>query len=608
MKVPNLSQYKYFAIDTETTGLQYKKDKVFGISISTPDGQDFYWDTRNCRILEWLKAELPKCSGLVVMANASFDVRMLANSGVNLLDSRIDDVIVRASCIDEHLKSYSLDSLSKKYLNDNKVDTLVTDLAKLFGGRKTRNVQMPNLCRAPVDMVAPYAKQDTRLTLRLWEWQSREIARQGIQEICDFEKGLLPTFIQMEMRGIRIDENYTEEAINKLNPLVEKAQKEIDHSLGESVNVNSSPQVKRLFLNPKQQANGGWIAIDGTPLGKTATGNPSLGAETLREMTHPAAKMILDQRSLMKTRDTFLASHVLGSNIEGRVYPTINQSKKEDGGTGTGRLSIQNPAMQQIPSRNKEVAAIVKPCFLPNEGHVWVDADMASFEVRVFAHLVQDEGIMEAYVKNPELDFHQLVADMTGLVRNATYNGQPNAKQLNLSMIFNSGNGAIAEKMGMPWAWDEFSSRQDGKVIKYKKAGHKAMEIINAYHRRLPGIKRLATGAEARAKSRGYVFTKYGRHLRFPRGWRTYKASGLLIQATAADINKENISIITKALGNEGNLLLNVHDSYSMSMPEDTWKSKFAEIKQLIERPVLDVPLILEFSGKGHNWANALGL
>lgn len=608
MKVPNLKQFKYFSIDTETTGLQYKQDKVFGVSISTPDGKDYYWDVRHCRILEWLVDELPKCNGLAIMANASFDVRMLANSKVNLLTNRIDDVIVRASCIDEHLMSYSLDSLSAKYLGDKKVDSIVEDLAKLYGGRKTRNVQMSNLCRAPIDLVAPYAKKDTRLTLRLWEWQAGEIVRQNIQAICDFEKSLLPTFIKMEMHGVRIDEKYAEQAADDLTPLVNEAQKEIDHLLGEEVNVNSSPQIKRLFLNPKKQANGGWIAIDGTPLGKTKTGNPSLGAETLREMTHPAAHMIMEQRSLMKTRDTFLRSHVLSSSIGGRVYPTINQSKKESGGTGTGRLSIQSPALQQIPSRNKKVAAIVKPCFLPDEGHIWVDADMASFEVRVFAHLVREDSIIQAYKDNPELDFHQLVADMTGLVRNATYNGQPNAKQLNLSMIFNSGNGAIAEKMGMPWEWEEFTSRRDGKKVRYKKAGSKAMDIIEAYHRRLPGVKHLATIAENRAKSRGYVFTQYGRHLRFPNGWKTYKASGLLIQATAADINKENISIITDALGDEGKLLINVHDSYSMSIPRDKWRDKFADIKQLIERPVLDIPLLLEFSGAGYNWANALGL
>jgi len=323
-------------------------------------------------------------------------------------------------------------------------------------------------------------------------------------------------------------------------------------------------------------------------------------------MKHPGAAMILEQRSLIKTRDTFLKGHVLDSAVGGRVYPTINQSKVEGGGTGTGRLSIQGPAMQQIPSRNKEVAALVKPCFLPDEGHVWLDADMASFEVRVFAHLA---GIGQAYVDDPHMDFHQWVADLTGLVRNAEYGGQPNAKQLNLSMIFNSGNGAIAETMGMDWHWDQFTDKT-GKLIRYKKPGKEAMAVIDTYHKKLPGVKRLAEGCKNKAIKRGYIFTKYGRHLRFPRGWKTYKASGLLIQATAADINKENIRLITDVLQPMGgHLLLNTHDSYSMSIPEDVWwKDAFEEVRRAVERPVLDVPLILDLSGHGNNWANALGL
>ena len=167
--------------------------------------------------------------------------------------------------------------------------------------------------------------------------------------------------------------------------------------------------------------------------------------------------------------------------------------------------------MQQIPSRNKKVAAIVKPCFLPDEGQVWVDADMASFEVRVFAHLINNEEIINAYRLEPDLDLHQFVAGLTNLVRNATYSGEPNAKQLNLSMIFNSGNGAIANKMGMPWDWASFLPRGKKDIpenyITYKKAGIEAERIIAKYHRRIPGVKKLADGCKRKAESRGYIYT-----------------------------------------------------------------------------------------------------
>lgn len=602
MKVPDIHRFPHFALDTETTGLQYKVAKVFGVSISTPDGEDYYWDTRNERILQWMRHELTRYKGRIIYANASFDIRMLENSGVGLIDRDTYDVITVASCIDEHLKSYSLDSLAKKYLGTGKDEEMYKELAKLFGGRATRNVQMKNISQAPVEVVSPYAKVDTRRTLQLHDWQQGEIERQGIQRIVDFELGLLPMFVRMEMHGIRIDGDYAETASDGMGPIIDEKQKEINRVFDTEVNVNSSPQVKSLFV-PTQDSMGDWYASDGTLLEKTKTGNASLGADALRIMKHPGAQMILEQRSLIKTRDTFLQGHVLGSAVDSRVYPTINQSKAEAGGTGTGRLSIQGPAMQQIPSRNKKVAKLIKPCFLPDEGQVWVDADMASFEVRVFAHLA---GVAQAYADDPEMDFHQYVADLTGLVRNATYNGQPNAKQLNLSMIFNSGKGAIAEAMGMPWKWEQFTSRQ-GELVRYKKAGLEAERVIEAYHKRLPGVRRLADGCKAKAEKRGHIFTKYGRHLRFPRGWKSYKASGLLIQATAADINKENLQLATNVLDeHDGRLLLNTHDSYSMSMPEDVWESTFKDVKRVIERPVLDVPLILELSGHGRNWWDAI--
>src|SRR5690606_23877423 len=157
---------------------------------------------------------------------------------------------------------------------------------------------------------------------------------------------------------------------------------------------------------------------------------------------------------------------------------------------------------------------------------------------RVFAHLVNNQKILDHYAENPEADFHRMTADLTGLPRDATYSGQANAKQLNLSMIFNSGNGAIAEKMGMPFTYDSFT--KGDKTFTYRKAGPEAMAVIEAYHRALPGVKELALRARRKAETFGYVQTQFGRRLRFPRGEKTYKASGLAIQATAADINKMN--------------------------------------------------------------------
>jgi len=605
MRFPDLNRYDYFSLDSETTGLNYPVDKAFSFSISTPDEQDFYFDIRHDPMaITWLNDMMKGYKGEIACHNASFDFKMLDQVGIKIPLDRLRDTCIMAVLIDEHLMSYDLDTLGKKYIGSRKESDIYEKLAALFGGRATKNVQMPNISRAPVDIVAPYAKQDTRITLDLFEWQKKAIARQGIEDIVNFEHEIMPTIVRAEMRGIRVSVEEARRAMDRLTPKIEELQARVNAMAGSIFNVNSPDQVKKFFC--PQEIDGTFFVGD-TMIGKTPKGGPSLGADSLREIKHPMATMILDIRSLMKTRDTFLKKHVIEHSVNNRVYPNINQTKGESGGTGTGRLSYTDPAMQQIPSRNKEVAEIVKPCFLPEEGHKWVDLDENSFEVRVFAHLVNNEEIIQAYHENPELDLHQFVADLTGLVRNAKYSGQPNAKQLNLSMIFNSGNGAIADKMGMPWEWESFIPR--GKTekdkITYKKAGPEATSVIERYHRRIPGVKELAQACKSEAERSGFIFTDRGRRLRFPRGYKSYKASGLLIQATAADINKENWKKIEDALGNDGHLILNVHDSYGMSVPED-WKPYYNKVKRVLEEPRLRVPLIADLNGAGDSWWDAI--
>ena len=601
-RFPIIEQFDRLSLDTESDGLVYPRNKAFGFSLSTPDGKDYYYDIRrDPQAKMWLNDKMKVYDGKVICHNASFDYRMSKAAGMDLPLERMDDTVIRACLIDEHLMSYSLDDLGKKYLGESKDTDLYERMAEVLGGRATKNVQMKQIADAPVEIVEPYAKRDTRLTLNLWDWQRGEIERQDIHDIINFEHRLMPTIIRAETRGIRVDLAYAEEAADKMTPLIDEMQARINKLAGWEFNTNSPPQTKKYFQPVERN---GEFFVGNAMIGKTPGGNASLGADYLRIIQDPMAAMILEIRSMIKTRDTFLRGHILSHSVDGRVYPNVNQNKGEDGGTGTGRLSYSGPAMQQIPSRNKKVAALVKPAFLPEDGHKWVDIDEASFEVRVFAHLVNNPTIVEAYRNDPSLDFHQFVADLTGLPRNATYSGQANAKQLNLSMIFNSGNGAIADKMGMDWEWNSFTTR-GGEHITYKKAGQEAMDVIAKYHHRVPGVRELAEGCKSVAEKRGHIYTRLGRRLRFPRGYKSYKASGLLIQATAADINKENWITIEETLQGRGHLILNTHDSYSMSLPED-WKPIYEEVKHELEKPKLRVPLMVDLNGVGNNWWEAL--
>lgn len=604
---PRIPPKEIIAVDTETTGLKLRVDRAFGFSVAFGTWSGYFDIREQPGALRWLSDALPWVSR-VVAHNFPFDYMMLREVGCHIPLDKADDTVVRACLINEHEREYSLDFLCSKYLKETKVKEVYSDLAELFGGKSTKNVQMRNISKAPSSVVAPYAAKDAELALRLWRWQEKEIDRQGIRDIVNFERSVTPSLIKMIRGGIRVDTSRAEEARKKVLDALGQAQSELDHLVGKPVNVNSSPQIRNIFV-PVKHSDGQWYA-GGHRLESTDSGAPSIDSDALRTMEDdPRAGLILDIRSLIKTADTFIAKHVLESSVDGWVYPSVNQTKGEGNGTSTGRLSYTAPAMQQIPSRNKEVAKVVKSLFLPdNEDHTWLDGDMASQEVRVFAHLVNNEKINAIYQKDINTDFHQAVADLTGLPRNATYSGQANAKQLNLSMIFNSGEGSIADKMGMPWKWAEFTNDKD-ELIRYKKPGPEAVEVIKRYHSMLPGVKQLATRAKVIAGARGYVKTKYGRRLRFPDKRFLYKASGILIQATAADINKRTIQILDPVLESHGGrIILNTHDSFSMSVPKSASAKCWADCCEVVRNEFkwMNVPLMLEKSGEGPNWWEAV--
>lgn len=612
--------------DTETTGLVYPRDKAFAVSFAAPGvSETLFVDFRTeSRLIQALQRDIDRSTCRFAFHNAQFDVKMLASAGIRMPLHRVECTVVRACQINEHEGSifpwsrgkpgsYMLEDLAQKYLGEGKEEPW-EELAAIFGGRPTKNAQIENLQHAPRELVRRYQDKDAVLALRLWMWQEEEIARQGLEAIIQFETDKFPTLARAAMRGVRVDAPVAEQAMDELTVIIDEEQSKFEKTVGvRGFNVNSSSEVKKLF-KPVQLDSGIWVSeLTGSTLGTAKSGGPSLTADILTEMGDPIANAIVEIRSLIKTRDTFLGGHILGHMVGDRVYPTINQSKGEDGGTSSGRLSYQDPALQQIPNRNKKVAARIKQAFLPEHGQTWLSTDMNSFEVRVFAHLVSNynSSLQEIYAKNPGMDFHQFVADLMGVPRNATRQGEANAKQLNLSMIFNSGNGAIAHKLGLPWEWAEFESKdkdpKTGKrqVIRYRKAGLEMMEIINFYHQSVPGVKKLAQLAKEISESRGYIRTFTGRRLRCINKYKSYKQSGLLIQATSADYNKMMWKGNEQALEPlDGTLILNTHDSFDASVddPVTAYKAMSEVAKSLPSR----VPLLLDLNGHGDNWWAAI--
>jgi DNA polymerase I-like protein with 3'-5' exonuclease and polymerase domains len=605
----DLTRYDTIALDLETTGLKFWSDKIFGAAISTADG-DHYFDIRKRpEVMGWLRDQLPRVR-TVAFHNAKFDLHFLANHNIGLRWDQVVCTMVRAALIDEHLPDYGLDFVAKKFVGIGKDGDIWQELADMFGGKATKNAQIENLPRAPEALAGRYAKADTRATLKLHHYLEQQIAAQDLGRVDTVERRLLAALVRMERGGVRVDVDGARRAQKDVDALAKRLQKELNDIAGFEVNPNPSRSIHTLFKPQEKDAPDGsgtyWELVDGTIADKTEAGGPSIDADCLRRMKHPAAARILELRKSIKVRDVFLANHILGHHDNGVVHANFNQTKSDNGaGTGTGRLSCNAPALQQIPARDKQIAKIVRSLFLPDHGHEWVANDWAQMDFRVFAHYVKDPEILAAYAADPNTDFHSSTAQMTGLPRSPRFAGDPNAKQINLGLVFGMGKGKLAQEMGLPYTLEAGS---DGRV--WARPGPEAEAVFAKYHAAIPGVQDLLRTASSVAKARGFVMTALGRRIRFPRGQFTHKAGGLIFQGTAADALKVKIceldDYFESIKGSGARLVLNVHDEFDTSVPPGR-----ADIREEVNRIVtgfgpgdavhLRVPVVTD-QGRGPNW------
>lgn len=588
-------------LDCETTGLKWWTDKIFGIALYV-GGQGYYWDVRkHPQVFAWLRKELPLVASWT-NHHIKFDMHMLMNEGIRMPPwERVHCTMIQAALIDEHLMSYDLDSVGKKYTGHGKMIGVYDRLSELFGGKPTKDAQMKNLQFAPDTVAGPYAIDDVISAYKLGEWQAQEIVKQDLTRIVMQEHRLMPVVVKMERKGVRVDIPRAEKAMVDIDIIVKQEQKLLNDMAGFEVNPNPSGSISKLF-QPKKNEKGQWVLRDGTYADKTDGGKPSLNADCLRRMKDPAAAKILELRKFIRIRDVFLKGHILGSHDNGYIHSNINQTKNDaDAGTGTGRLSMSEPALQQIPARDKRAKAIVRPCFLPDEGKKWVGMDWAQMDFRMFAHYTKVPVLLERYAADPTTDFHQATADLVGIVRSATYAGQPNAKQINLGLVFGMGQGKLAQEIGLPYTEEE---GRGGKT--WLKPGPEAVELFERYHEAVPGIKEFLDQAQGVAKRRGYIMSVMGRHMRFPRGMFVHKAGGYLFQSACAEAMKQKMIEFDEYCDNhDGRLVLSVHDELGLSMPED---ANLKEIKELYTRfdgiltPIqFRVPIDADV-GMGNNW------
>ena len=598
------------ALDTETTGLDWVKgDKVFGVSFAWRDEKlhGVYLDVREGQNLKFIRNIVPRLKRSVGHYS-KFDQHMLRELKASPQFGTCECTMIREALIDENKYEYSLNALAIKYLKRMKAD-IWEDLAKIFGGKADKETQILNLHKAPRELSEKYGKQDAIDCFEIWEHQEKIFNEEDLHGVHEVERELLSVVVDMERGGVRVDLDAADRAARHMDGEIEEMQFKLDRLVGESVNVNSSPQVKRIMGVHWDEEAGFWMTKDGVILEPTESGKSgSLDTPKLWQCSAPEAQLIINIRGFIKARDVFLRKYILEMSHKGYIHASFNQTRTEDGaGVYTGRFSITDPALQQIHKRNKKMAAIVRACFLPDEGTEWHCYDWSQVDFRAFAHYLNDQRINEKYAANPKTDFHGLISDITGLPRDRDEKtGGANAKQINLGQVFGMSAGRLAKECNLPYTVDKSG---------FLRAGPEAEAMFRRYHDNVPGVAKLKKNVSSVARGRGYIMTPLKRRIRFPGGKDAYKAAGLLYQGTAADMLKVKMVQLHRyqreEMAKTMRFSLVVHDESDINIVPGAKGTKAAnEIQNILQAfgkkdPIpLRIPILADH-GVGPNWWEA---
>ena len=578
-ELPNIFDAKTIAIDVETKDPNLKTKgpgwptgdgEVVGYAVAV-DGWKGYIPIRHGgggnideRIVNnWMK-KVCESPAEKIMHNAQYDAGWLRRMGFTV-NGRIIDTMVIASLLDENRFSYSLNALSFDYLSKTKSEKNLTEAARDFGVDPKAE-----LWKLPSMHVGPYAEVDAELTLELWNHFKTLIAQEDLWSIVNLELDVLPVLIDMTWKGVRVDQDRVERTRDFLLKEEKAVLAKIKHMTGMNVEVWAAQSLAKAFDTV------------GINYPKTEKGAPSFTKSFLSDHPHELPKMILRTRGLNKTHGTFINTIMKHTAHDGRIHSHINQIRSDDGGTVSGRISMNNPNLQQIPARDPELGPMIRSLFLPEENEQWASIDFSQQEPRILVHYAHAYGksqghdmkgvqeFVDGYQNDPDMDFHTMVADMANIPRKQ-------AKTINLGMMYGMGVNKLSDQLDIPV--DE------------------AKKLVNQYHDRVPFVKMLMHGVMNKLNSRqssGSIRSILGRKCRFDL-WEpdtfamnkalpykdalnehgpttrlkrayTYKALNRLIQASAADMTKQAMVDIHK-LGITP--LIQIHDEVAVSVSND---------------------------------------
>ncbi len=580
--VEKMMEQEIVAFDTETEGLNALETNIVGISFSWRKGIGYYLPIKNNKSVyeksfEILKPFFESTKIIKVGHNIKFDIQVLLKYNVKV-SSPIYDTMVAHYLINPDMR-HNLDTLSESYLNYSPIS-----IESLIGKKGKNQISMRDVS---IDKIKNYAGEDADITLRLKGIFDKEIEVNNLSKIFyDIEIPMINVLSEMEAEGIKIDTSYLKKLDKEFEDDLEKLKKEIFKKCGEEFNLNSPKQLGEILFDK--------LKLVSKPK-KTKTGQYSTSEEVLSSLAndHRIIENILEWRSLDKLQNTYVRSLPNEvSNLTKRVHSSFNQTV-----TTTGRLSSNNPNLQNIPIRTDNGQKIRKAFIPRNDDYIIMAADYSQIELRVIASISNEENMIDAFVNNQ--DIHTMTASKIYNVdpENVSREQRGNAKTVNFGIIYGVSAFGLSQQTDL--------NRSESK------------QMIDNYFLNYPGLKKYMSDQIDFARNNGYVETIMGRKRYLQninsqnnmlRSGAERNAINAPIQGSAADIIKIamiNINSEFKKQSLKSKMLLQVHDELVFDV-HNSEKDRIQDIvKTTMESAVkLKVPLKIDLEF-GKNWLEA---
>ena len=570
-----LGKQDIIAFDTETDWLGARQYPIVGMSFSFKRGKKleaWYVPVNPETVKEWkglLENKKVKKAG----HNIKYDMEVLAQSGIQLGPVAFDSMIA-SYLLSPGSRQYSLDTLAVQELGHYPIPIL-----SLIGEGKNQK----KVSEVPLNDLARYACEDAELTWRLYKLLKPRIKKEGLQRVfTELELPLIEVLTGIELAGIKLDETVLKNLQKRVDRRLGILKKKIWQAAGGEFNINSTQQLREVLFNKLKLSTEG--------ISRTQTGF-STAAKELDKLRggHPIIEWLEEYRELSKLLNTYIKTlPKLADEKTGRIYASFNQTI-----TATGRLSSSNPNLQNIPART-ELGQEVRGAFVAERGKRLVKADYSQIELRLAAHMSQDEKMMEAFRAGK--DIHQSTAAwVNGIeLEEVTKKQRREAKALNFGVLYGMGPRSFA--------WEAGVSMEE------------ARSFIGRYREQYAGLTRYMEKIAEQARGLGYVETLFGRKRYVPdinaraphiRAQAERAAMNFPLQGTAADILKKAMIVLHERILKdfpEVKIVLTVHDELVCEVPDKGVKKFAGVLKEVMENVfTLDVPLIVDVA-VGKNW------